>query len=299
MHKVCITGLGAVGALLGFFASRALSEPVAAIVRRREQAVAVSEKGVRLYGAISGSYKPIVYVGEPGDICEYNIVATKAYDAEKAVRDTMEKTRVFIVACNGLGPLEAAASSGRTALGAVVDYGVTRLSDWEVSVRGVGSVTLGSLSVEPGSAGEIAEVLSRGGARVRVVEDIEPYRWLKLSVNAAINPVTALLRAPNGVILSEPAWSLAREASLEVARVAEARGVRLPEDPVGYLRRVAESTRENKSSMLADVEACRRTEVDYINGAVVRAGEELGLNTPVNRTLYRLVKALEVWSCAR
>ncbi|MEM1873160.1 MAG: 2-dehydropantoate 2-reductase, partial [Acidilobaceae archaeon] len=178
------------------------------------------------------------------------------------------------------------------------DYGVTRLSDWEFSVRGLGWLTIGPLRGSEARVEPLAEALARGGARVRVVDDIEPYRWLKLSLNAAVNPLTALLRAPNRVVLRERVWSIARAACEEVAAVARARGVELPEDPLEYLRRVAEATGENRSSMLADVEACRRTEVDYINGAVVRAAEELGLRAPVNRVLYELVKALEEVACA-
>lgn len=300
VHEICVTGLGAIGSLLGFFASRGLGEPVAVLVRRREQAEEVLKRGVRLEGLISGSYKPVVYFRELGERCKYNVIATKAYDAEEAIRATLEKTEVFVVACNGLGPLETAVRLRGKAIGAVVDYGVTKLSDWEFSVRGLGSIVLGpprggwGVEVEP-----LAEILSRGGARVKVVEDVEPYRWLKLSVNAALNPLTALLRAPNGAILVEPAWSVAKAACEEVAAVARARGIELPEDPVGYLKRVAELTRENKSSTLADIEACRRTEIDFINGAVIRAAEELGLRAPVNEVLYKLVKALEAAACAR
>lgn len=268
------------------------------MVRRREQAEEVLKQGVKLEGLISGSYRPVVYLREFGERCRYNIIATKAYDAEEAARITLEKTEVFVVACNGLGPLETVAGFGKKTAGAVIDYGVTKLSDWEVSVRGLGSIVLGpwrgEAKIEP-----LAEILSQGGARVRTVKDLEPYRWLKLSVNAALNPITALLRAPNGAILVEPAWSLAKATCQEVVSIARARGIELPEDCVEYLKRVAESTKENKSSTLADLEACRRTEVDFINGAVVRAAQELGLKTPVNEVLYKLVKALEALACAR
>jgi len=101
------------------------------------------------------------------------------------------------------------------ALGAVVTYGVYR-EGCRSELRGVGEVAL------PRGAGEVAEALERGGARVRVVDDIEPLRWAKLVVNAAINPVTAILRAPNGIVAEVPwARALAERLALEAAEGGE------------------------------------------------------------------------------
>ncbi len=116
-------------------------------------------------------------------------------------------------------------------------------------------------------------------------------------VNAAINPVTAILRARNGVILEDPnARALAEAVVREGIEVVNRLGIRLPSDPLAETLRVAETTRDNKSSMLQDVLNRRRTEVDYINGAIVIKGREVGVNTPVNYVLWLLVKALEVSS---
>ncbi|WP_367834234.1 ketopantoate reductase family protein [Vulcanisaeta sp. JCM 16159] len=89
-------------------------------------------------------------------------------------------------------------------------------------------------------------------------------------VNAAINPVTAILRARNGVILEDSnARALAEAVVREGVEVVNRLDIRLPSDPLVETLRVAETTRDNKSSMLQDVLNRRRTEVDYINGAIV------------------------------
>jgi 2-dehydropantoate 2-reductase len=127
-----------------------------------------------------------------------------------------------------------------------------------------------------------------------IVKDAQPMVWSKLIVNAAINPLTALLRVKNGEILTNPpARELMREIAEEVASVAKALGVGLPSlDPMQTVEEVAERTAENVSSMLQDVLRGAPTEVDAINGEVVQAGKLKGIPTPVNRVIWSLVKAI-------
>lgn len=117
--------------------------------------------------------------------------------------------------------------------------------------------------------------------------------WGKLVVNCGINPLTAILRAPNGELLRRPdAMFLMQCAALECADVAGAKGVTLPFlDPADKVCEVARLTATNRSSMLQDVLRGAPTECEAINGAVVRWGERLGVSTPVNEVLLRLVRA--------
>jgi len=273
--KFGIIGLGAVGSLLAYFLNQAGYVPHVVTRSRRERYV------LKWGGE---AYVLQVALGDKLPPVDYTLVAVKAYDTEAVVN----KIRgVPIVFQNGIGGLELIKERLGVGFGAVVTYGVARV-EGVAEVRGVGEIVL------PREAGDVADALAAGGARVRVVEDIEPVRWLKLAVNAAINPITALLRAKNGVVVENPhAKSLATEAAREAGKVAETVGVRLPADPVEEMLRVAEATRDNVSSMLQDLSQCRRTEVDYINGAVVRLGERRGVGTPVNKALWALVKAAE------
>ncbi|MFN4045781.1 MAG: ketopantoate reductase family protein [Acidilobaceae archaeon] len=297
MARICIAGMGAVGGLLGFFSSRGSGEPVYAIVRRREHAEKLNVEGVSLEGLIRGGYSVKAGLEPPRDGCDYTIIATKAYDAPKAIEVVAPHSKVIAVACNGFGPLEAAVRLAKPALGIIVDYGVTRSSDTKIEVRGLGSLTIGPARGSTGDAISHAETLARilelGGASVRVVGDIEPWRWLKAAVNAVINPITAITRKPNGVILDDKLEPLVEGLTGEVALIASKSGITMPLDPLSYVYEVASKTRNNKSSMLADVEAGRRTEIEEINGYIVKTAESLGLEAPYNKTLYSLVKTLE------
>jgi 2-dehydropantoate 2-reductase len=125
--------------------------------------------------------------------------------------------------------------------------------------------------------------------------------WGKLLVNVAINALTAVLRVPNGDLLRiSPAAEVMRAAVAEAEAVAKALGVALPyPDAWAQAARIARRTAANRSSMLQDIEHGRRTEVGQINGAVAEAGRALGIPTPVNDTLTRLVKCLEPAAPAR
>ncbi|MDP8922492.1 MAG: 2-dehydropantoate 2-reductase, partial [Chloroflexota bacterium] len=141
----------------------------------------------------------------------------------------------------------------------------------------------------------IAALLDAAGIPARAAEAVEPLIWGKLIANAAINPLGALLRCPNGVLVEHPSSApLFDGLAAEAGAVARALGVDLPfADPVEHARSVARVTYANRNSMLQDVEAGRRTEVEAINGAVARLGGEVGVPTPLNATLAALVRAIE------
>jgi 2-dehydropantoate 2-reductase len=136
-------------------------------------------------------------------------------------------------------------------------------------------------------------LLRKGGFRVQTDQPIEELLWGKLVVNSGINPLTALLHVPNGALLEIPhASRLMTDVAEETARVAEAKGIRLSyRDPARAIAEVARRTATNRSSMLQDVIRGAPTEIDAINGAIAAEGDRLNLPTPLNRTLWRLVRA--------
>jgi 2-dehydropantoate 2-reductase len=118
--------------------------------------------------------------------------------------------------------------------------------------------------------------------------------WKKLVVNVAINAITALARIKNGQILDFPETEeISRLAVLEAVEVARRKGGAFPEDPVELTRQVARETGANRSSMLRDVIRGRRTEIEVINGAIVREAEALGVPVPVNLVLAGLVSVYQ------
>ena len=117
--------------------------------------------------------------------------------------------------------------------------------------------------------------------------------WGKLVINAAINPLTALLRVPNGELLQRPAAHLLmRVLAQEAAAVATALGIHLPfEDAVRAAEEVARKTANNHSSMFQDIRRGAPTEIDAICGAITQTGEKLGVATPFNRVCWHLTRA--------
>jgi len=225
------------------------------------------------------------------------VVLVKAYDTRPALAWAAPVVGLATVALtlqNGLGNAEALAEIfgpervlvGTTAAGARLlgpglvrpgGDGPTLLAPWRP----------GGLAAERANA--VAGVL-----QASLTDDPQRLLWSKLVVNAGINALTAVLRVANGGLLERPsARRLMEQAALEAYHVALAEGALLPADAVGQVARVAAATAVNRSSMLQDLEAGRRTEVEAINGEVVRRGREVGVATPVNAVLLDLVRGME------
>jgi 2-dehydropantoate 2-reductase len=194
---------------------------------------------------------------------------------------------------NGLWNYETLAGilgAERVALG-VTTVAARLIEPGYVKHTGEGKVTLG---INPKLA-ELQETLSISGFQVEAVADPRSLLWGKLIINAAINPLTAILKITNGELLTQPdTHELLREVTTEAEFVAYYNGVRLPyPDPIEAVEQVARNTAANHSSMLQDVLSGRPTEIDAINGAIVREAEKVGIPTPVNRVLWHLVKGLD------
>jgi 2-dehydropantoate 2-reductase len=223
------------------------------------------------------------------------LVLVKSWQTQRAAADLqrcLAPDGLALTLQNGFGNAEIlrqALGVERLALG-VTTSGATLLSPGRVRPAGEGPVTI----QDHPAAGALAEILAVAGFAVEFVQDAQALLWGKLLINAAINPLTALLGVPNGVLLERPsAVQLMEAAAGEGAAVAAALGVALPyPDPLETIRSVAQRTAENRSSMLQDVLRRAPTEIDAINGAIVRLGEQAGIPTPVNRALWQLVRAL-------
>lgn len=191
---------------------------------------------------------------------------------------------------NGLGNLEklqACLGTERAALG-VTTTGATLIGPGHVRHGGDGPICLADHS----RLEHLAGLLQDAGFGVQRLSNLDGAVWGKLAINAGINPVTALLRVENGGLVQDSAARmLAVAAAQEVAAVATACGIRLPFTDAGEaLLAVAKRTAGNRSSMYQDILRGAPTEIGAICGAVVRKGEEFKVPTPVNRTLWRLVR---------
>ncbi|MBV6395342.1 MAG: 2-dehydropantoate 2-reductase [Anaerolineales bacterium] len=225
----------------------------------------------------------------------FAFVLLKAWQTERAARQLAEclaPDGLAVTLQNGLGNDDMLAQSlgrERVALG-VTTTGATLLAPGLARAGGEGVV---SLEAHP-RMGDVESMLRSARFTVEVVADAKSLVWGKLVINAAINPLTALLRVSNGELLNRPsARELMRALAEETAAVASAQNIRLPfANPVEAAETVAHKTAENHSSMLQDVLRGAPTEIDAICGAVTRIGEEHGVATPVNRACWQLVRAV-------
>jgi 2-dehydropantoate 2-reductase len=233
----------------------------------------------------------------PADVA---LILTKSAGTEQAARaakHVLKRDGIALTLQNGLGNLDILArhlGTGRTSLG-VTMQGAAMEAAGRLRVGGSGPTTLATRPRIHEQMQQLATLMQAAGLDAFLSDDVRGLVWGKLAVNAGINPLSALLRVPNG-LLARSTWArgMMREAATEVAVVAVAQGIQLPfASAADEAQKVAHLTADNRSSMLQDIERGAVTEIETISGAVLRKGAELGVPTPVNAMLYGLVKALE------
>ncbi len=297
-HEVLIVGTGAMACL---FAARlaAHQHNVVMLGTWTNGIVALREHGVRLIDKIGRKRSfPVRATENPGECAGVRnaIVLVKSWQTQRAanqLRACLAKDGLALSLQNGLGNLEVLASTlgAAHAAAGTCTYAATLVEPGVARPIGQGKVALSAQASE--RLDELYFILEKSLLKIRRVENLDSLLWAKLVVNSAINPVTALFNLQNGdIVRRQEAWVKARELALETALVAGAIGIQLPfDDPVEYVKQVALNTAENTSSMLQDLRRNAPTEIDAINGAVVKYAEEYGVRTPINLEMLRAIKA--------
>ena len=291
-EPILIVGTGALAMLFGARLRRS-GFSVTLMGTWREAIAALRRNGIRVLGE-GGAYRVgVASSPEEAPKCRYALVLVKSWQTERAARwlsAALLPDGVALTLQNGLGNdevLAAALGAERVAVG-VTTTGASVAAPGVVRPGGEGVVSLGEHPRIP----PLAEALRSAGFAVEIAGYVKSLQWGKLAVNAAINPLTALLGVPNGALLEDPAARLfMRRAAQEVARTAAALGIDLPfEDPAAAAEDVARRTAPNFSSMLQDLRRGAPTEIDAICGAVVRAAQKAGTSAPLNAALWEMVK---------
>ncbi|CAG0935531.1 2-dehydropantoate 2-reductase [Thermoflexales bacterium] len=305
--QISIIGTGAMATL--FAARLADVADVAMIGSWTEALETIKQHGISIDG--DSCCHQVHTASHPDDApaADLALVLTKAYKTTKAsevAAKTIKPDGVALTLQNGLGNIEMLSEYvGRDrALQGVTMQGATLLGPGRIRTSGRGATHLGYVPIELAAprdfgaehrAYEISALFNSAGLKSHVTADIKGLVWGKVIINAAINPLTAILRVPNGALVeSEETIELLQAAAWEAAAVAAAKGIPLPfSDPVERVKQVATLTATNHSSMLQDVLGQRPTEIDAINGKIVEQGQVLGVPTPVNALLTSLIRALE------
>jgi len=281
----------AVGALLA-------EDHEVVLIGRKANIDRVRQNGLRLHGAVNRDVmidaRETVSDLSPPDLL---IVATKAYSTQSVIEACMDwvaDDTVVLTLQNGLGNLEKLRDwRGTRAIGGTTTMGALMTEPGVIQVASLGSTFIGA-EVDAEAAETIASVLAAAGMPTKVTVDIQAELWAKATINACINPVTAILRVANGEIVRVKSLSmLVRDISQECEAVADACGIRLPyESMYQQATAVAEKTASNRSSMLRDIELGRRTEIQSINGHICLAGLHTHVPTPINNALVAMVESL-------
>ena len=297
MTDILIVGTGALATL---FAARLTSSGhrITMLGTWPEGLSALRQNGVRLLDANGYEQKLSVHVTDDPKDCrsaKHAIVLVKSWQTERAacqLKECLADDGLAITLQNGIGNQEILAGElgkSRVAIGTTTT-GATLLGPGLVKAGGDGTI---SIEAHP-ALGPIEAALKSATFKVDIVGDARALLWSKLIINAAINPLTALLKISNGELLERPAArQLMHELAREAAAVASAEKVKLPfSDPAAAVEDVARKTAGNHSSMLQDTRRGAPTEIDAICGAIARTGERHRIPTPINYTCWQLILAL-------
>lgn len=301
--KIAVLGAGSMGCVYGGILAKA-GYDVTLIDVWAEHVKAIQENGLIINE--NGSeiiIKNIKAVTDPREVGEVDlvIVLVKATVTEQAMEGAKsligENTRVLTLQ-NGLGNIEKLIKvvGKEKVLAGVTEHGANMLAPGRVQHAGTGDTIIGELDGKlSNSLRKIGSVFEKAGLGVCYSNNVMGALWRKLLVNVGINALTAITGLRNGRLIElEETDELLRVAVREAVSIANAKGIDLElADPVEHVRDVARMTGKNRSSMLQDVTKKRKTEIEVINGAIVKEGVQLGISTPVNKVLYNLVRVRE------
>ncbi len=292
-----MVGAGTIGSL--FAAHLARVAEVWVLCRREDHARALAAEGLRVSGkaAFTASVRA---TADPADVPDFDlgILATKATGLEPAAAALEGRFRgaAIMTVQNGLGAEEVVRRHGDwTLLSAVTFMSGTRHSDTHVEYVLDTETWLGPYGETPAElAEETARLIVESGLEARAFADLRPAQWSKLIFNATVNGVAALTGLPHDFHFADgELGKLVFELVAEGKRVAEAAGIPLHDDPWEMNVLATRRGSRHRPSMLEDVAARRPTEVELINGSLVREAGRLGVETPLHAAIYRLVKARE------
>lgn len=300
--KIAIIGPGALGTLLAANLARGKNE-VHLLDNNSGRAKKISHEGIRLEG-VSGSYKTKINVtANPKEIgsSEAVFICVKSYDTEdaiKGIKDLFGESTYVISLQDGLGNLQLIREyvDSDNIVGGVTSHASTLIGEGCVRHTGKGETVIGQDSGKVlGGVREISSVLNKANFPTKISKDINSVIWSKLIINVGTNALAAITRLKNGMLVkNEYTREIMRRAVSEAVKVAKRKRVRLIyDDPIQKVEAACRAAADNLSSMLQDVLDHRQTEIDFINGAVIRQAKSLNIKTPTNEMLAELVKTIE------
>ncbi|MCM5680130.1 2-dehydropantoate 2-reductase [Schlegelella sp. S2-27] len=292
--KIAVMGAGAVGCYYGGMLARAGHEVV--LIGRPEHVQAIEREGLRLETRAFDERVRLAASTEASAVQGAHLVlfCVKSTDTEAAgeqMKRSLAPDALLLSLQNGVDNADRLRAVVTQEVAAAVVYVATEMAG-PGHVRHHGR---GELVIEPSSTGAaVAQMLAGAGVPTEISDNVRGSLWAKLVLNCAYNALSAVSQLPYGrLVQGDGVEAVMHDVVAECLAVARADGVQVPGEVAVAVRRIAETMPAQYSSTAQDLARGKRTEIDHLNGLVVRRGEALGVPTPANRVLYTLVKLIE------
>ncbi len=311
--RICIVGTGSLGSLIAGYL--AIGGVACSIVAREPQASAIAARGIEIKQVFSGktiNVRNVRVLGSIGEIdaCDVIILGMKAFDVQTALGSLRDARVVdpsrstLLLMQNGIGieDIARAAFPDVPLIRMTTTNGALLVQPGVVHHTGAGDIHLGFWDGVRHAGDELVitrinQAFKRAGLMINISPVMHQKVWEKVIVNAGINPVGAMFKVPNGRIKAIPELrNISKHLTSEAIAVARAGNFIENFDGFATVRSVMENTASNRNSMLQDIERGRRTEIEFINGAVARHGKQLSIETPWNDAVVEIIHGFEALS---
>ena len=292
--KIAVMGAGAVGCYYGGMLARAGHEVV--LIGRPQHVDSINRKGLRftkgqLDEHIELAASSQANAAQGAKLVLFCVKSTDTESAAVALKPFLLADTVLLTLQNGVDNADRLRALVAQEVAAAVVYVATEMA-------GAGHVKhhgRGELVIEPSrSAADIAQTLIEAGIPTEISENVRGALWAKLILNCAYNAMSAIAHLPYGKLVQcDGVTDVMRDIVAECLAVAKADGITVPGDIDAAVRKIAETMPGQYSSTAQDVARNKPSEIDHLNGYVMRRGEARGVPTPANRVLHTLVKAIE------
>ncbi len=302
--KISVIGAGAMGSLFGGKLSESGNEVVLYDINKAH-VDAVNNNGLLIETLASGE-KNTVHPSASSDISDIEgsdifIVFVKSTATDivaNNIKTAARKDTIVVTLQNGYGNEEILKNhfgESNTAAG-VTSQGATFAGPGHIKHAGSGPTHICMSDKKNDKIKPFIQALNDAGLEADIENNIESLVWSKLVINVGINALTALTGLKNGMLLDfEETRAIMKDLVDEAVLVCEKSGIKLTYDnPLETVYSVSEKTGQNRSSMLQDFDRGSITEIDFINNAIVKAADKLGIDVPVNRTIAGLVKTIDL-----
>jgi len=294
LNRIAVMGAGAVGCYYGAMLARAGSEVT--LIARPQHVQAVQRSGLRLQTSVFDEQVRVKASTEPegvrgAELVLFSVKSTDTEAAGKALAPYLGREASIVTLQNGVDNAERlAATLGREVIPAVVYVATEMAGPGHVRHHGRGELVIGRAKASE----SIVAAFAAAGVPVEISDNVAGALWAKLIVNSAYNALSAITQLPYGrLVANDGVPDVMRDVVDECLAVAQACGVKVPGEMHETVRRIAQTMPGQYSSTAQDLSRKKKTEIEHLNGFVVRKGEALGVRTPVNRTLLALVKTFE------